>query len=115
MSTRRQSASGKITGSTSHSTVGRSRSCISSTIRRVSVGNRWSRSRTTILDQTRSSEGRHDELPKDLPETPHRSGPADQANFCALAAGEIDPARAHLDASHLVGTKAVSGLPGGNL
>jgi hypothetical protein len=38
-STRRQTASRKITGSTSYSTVGRSLSCISSTIRRVSAGN----------------------------------------------------------------------------
>src|SRR6266446_10778522 len=66
MSIRRQTASRKTTGSTSYSTAGRSRSCISSTIRRVSVGNRWSRSHTIISDRAQSSAGRRDEPTRDL-------------------------------------------------
>ena len=36
-------------------------------------------------------------------------------DLCPRAAGEVHPARAHLDAAHLVGAAAAGGLPGGDL
>ena len=47
-----------------------------------------------------------------LPEAPHRGGPSDQADLGPRAPREVDPARAHLDASHLVGTPATRRMPG---